>query len=150
VQGKVKWFSEEKGYGFVTDATSTDRFFSVRDIIGSELPPTGSVVEFEPAEGKRGPRAQAVRIVTKPLATRINTYTFSSPKERDDRAICGSCGKKMVPRLIIHRGVIQRSVCPFCGATYKAFGFPWHWVILIGGVWWLLYSAIHWVQGLFD
>jgi hypothetical protein len=28
----------------------------------------------------------------------------------------------MVPRIITYRGSPQKSVCPFCGETYKTFG----------------------------
>jgi len=49
----------------------------------------------------------------------------------DERVTCGDCGKKMIPRIItgpplIHgqgswTPVPKKSVCPFCGTTYKKF-----------------------------
>lgn len=32
--GSVKWFSTEKGYGFIRDAHGIDRHFAVRDVVG--------------------------------------------------------------------------------------------------------------------
>jgi len=40
---------------------------------------------------------------------------------RDDRVICPTCGRHMVPRLITYRGDIERTVCPFCASTYEDF-----------------------------
>jgi len=141
MQGKVKWFSKEKGYGFITDEYSTDRHFSVRDIIGADLPSNGSTVEFEPSQGSKGPRAQSIRI--------IHQADSTSSRVTDDRDTCNNCGKKMVPRIITHRGEVQRSVCPFCGATHKDFGIQWGWIILFGIAAWLIYSASQWIKGLF-
>ncbi len=39
----------------------------------------------------------------------------------DDRVLCKSCGRRMVPRLITYQGDIQRTVCPFCTETYEDF-----------------------------
>ena len=32
MRGKVKWFSMERGYGFVTDEEARDHYFAVRDV----------------------------------------------------------------------------------------------------------------------
>ena len=53
MKGKVKWFSRERGFGFITGEDGIDRFFNVQAIKGSELPNYGDVVEFEHQEGKR-------------------------------------------------------------------------------------------------
>lgn len=110
MRGKVKWFSKEKGYGFITGEDGEDRYFDVRSVKGSELPDYGDIVEFEHQEGKKGPRATNVVIIEK-----------SEHNQKDDRVTCPHCGKKMVPRLITYQGSIQKSVCPFCGGTYKDF-----------------------------
>lgn len=51
--------------------------------------------------------------------------------DTDEREICTSCGKKMMPRIItgpplVHgqgswTPVPKKSICPFCGATHKKF-----------------------------
>ena len=55
----------------------------------------------------------------------------SSQSSRDERETCGSCGKKMIPRIITgpplvhgHGGwtpVPKKSVCPFCGNMHRKF-----------------------------
>jgi len=34
MRGKVKWFSRERGYGFITDEQARDHYFSVQDVRG--------------------------------------------------------------------------------------------------------------------
>ena len=111
MRGKVKWFSKEKGYGFITGEDGEDRYFDVRSVKGSELPDYGDIVEFEHQEGKKGPRAVNVVIIEKPRDSQT----------KDERVICPHCGKRMIPRLITYQGILERSVCPFCGQTYKEF-----------------------------
>ena len=119
MEGKVKWFSEEKGFGFIVGSDGVERFFGVRDIEGVELPNNGASVIFDPAEGKKGPRATKVSITKK------------GARSSDERVTCGNCGKKMIPRIItgpplVHgKGswtpVPKKSVCPFCGAVHQEF-----------------------------
>lgn len=113
VRGKVKWFSAEKGFGFIVGEDDVERFFNVRGIQGADLPNNGDLVEFEHKAAQKGPRAVNVRIVERATST---------SERRDDRVECGSCGRKMVPRLITYQGEPQKSVCPFCGAVYRSFG----------------------------
>jgi len=62
--GTVKWFSEQKGYGFITpDDGSKDLFvhFSNIETEGFKTLQDGQKVEFETAEGRKGPEATNVR-----------------------------------------------------------------------------------------
>ncbi len=62
--GKVKWFSAEKGFGFLSREGDTDVFVH-RDALPSgvtELKP-GQRVEFGVAEGRRGEQALSVRVL---------------------------------------------------------------------------------------
>ena len=64
--GTVKWFSSEKGYGFITPADGgKDLFvhFSAIQGDGYKSLPEGAKVEYEPQEGAKGPQAGNVVVV---------------------------------------------------------------------------------------
>ncbi len=64
--GTVKWFSDEKGYGFITPQDgSKDLFVHHTGIVGSGFMSLseGSRVEFDATEGTKGPQATNVRVV---------------------------------------------------------------------------------------
>ncbi len=62
-QGTVKWFSEEKGYGFIEpDEGGEDLFVHYTAIKGSGFRSLeeGERVSYEPAQGQKGPQAENV------------------------------------------------------------------------------------------
>ncbi len=63
--GTVKWFSAEKGYGFITGEDGTDVFvhFSAIQSEGFKTLEEGQKVEFEVTSGDKGPQASNVRAV---------------------------------------------------------------------------------------
>ena len=61
-QGKVKWFSTDKGFGFIEQESGADVFVHVNDVSGSALQ-EGDNVEFEIGEGKKGPCATDVKVI---------------------------------------------------------------------------------------
>jgi len=61
-QGKVKWFSTEKGFGFIEQESGKDVFVHMNDVAGAALK-EGDSVEFEIGEGKKGPCAKDVKTV---------------------------------------------------------------------------------------
>ena len=62
MHGKVKWFSAEKGYGFIEREDGNDVFvhFSAIQDEGFKTLNEGQDVEFEIVEGARGPQAANV------------------------------------------------------------------------------------------
>ncbi|MBQ8699359.1 MAG: cold shock domain-containing protein [Schwartzia sp.] len=60
--GKVKWFSGEKGYGFIEREDGGDVFVHFSAILdeGYQTLTDGQEVEFEIVEGARGPQAANV------------------------------------------------------------------------------------------
>jgi CspA family cold shock protein len=63
-QGTVKWFNAEKGFGFITvDGGGADVFvhFSAIQTSGYRTLEENQRVEFEIAQGQKGPQAEQVR-----------------------------------------------------------------------------------------
>ncbi len=61
-QGKVKWFNESKGYGFIESDEGEDYFvhFSEIQSEGFKTLKEGQLVDFEKTMGKKGPQASKV------------------------------------------------------------------------------------------
>ena len=57
--GTVKWFNDDKGFGFLTAEDGTDAFVHHSDVQGEGFKSLaeGESVTFEMTEGAKGPRA---------------------------------------------------------------------------------------------
>ncbi len=65
VQGRVKWFNNAKGYGFIGRDDGADVFVHYSAIVADgfrSLNP-GDLVEFEIVQGQKGPQAANVNKV---------------------------------------------------------------------------------------
>jgi cold shock protein len=75
--GRVKWFSLEKGFGFISSDEGEDVYLAAAALPeGVTTVKPGTKLEFGVAEGRRGPQALSVRIVEAPpsiSSTRGNT-----------------------------------------------------------------------------
>ncbi len=60
--GKVKWFNEQKGYGFIESDEGEDCFVHFSQISGDGFKTLreGQEVEFEKSMGAKGPQASNV------------------------------------------------------------------------------------------
>ena len=65
MQGTVKWFNNQKGYGFISDDDGNDVFvhYSVLNMEGFKSLEEGASVEFEVTEGSKGPQAVNVTVI---------------------------------------------------------------------------------------
>ena len=64
--GTVKWFSDEKGFGFIApDDKGADLFVHHSAIIAENFRTLadGAKVEFEVGQGPKGPNAEQVRVI---------------------------------------------------------------------------------------
>ena len=64
--GTVKWFSSEKGYGFISQEDGPDVFvhYSAIEGQGYRNLEENQKVEFEVTQGQKGPQAANVRLVS--------------------------------------------------------------------------------------
>jgi cold shock protein len=64
--GTVKWFNGEKGFGFISQENGPDVFvhFSAISGTGYRNLNENDKVEFDLANGPKGPQAQNVRVIT--------------------------------------------------------------------------------------
>lgn len=65
MQGKVKRFNKNKGFGFLLSEEGTDVFFHYSELVmdGFKTVDEGALVEFDLTEGDRGLQARNIKVV---------------------------------------------------------------------------------------
>ncbi len=66
MKGTVKWFDDQRGYGFITQEDGSDIFIHHSEISGTghKTLTKGDSVNYEIGEGKKGPAAVGVTAVS--------------------------------------------------------------------------------------
>lgn len=64
MQGKVKWFNKQKGYGFIEQENGEDVFVHFQSVVGEGFRTLeeGQNVEFDVIQGPRGVQASNVMV----------------------------------------------------------------------------------------
>ncbi len=65
LQGTVKWFNDQKGYGFIAAKDGREYFVHHSGIIGDSFKtlPEGAEVQFDVEKSEKGPRAVRVSVI---------------------------------------------------------------------------------------
>ena len=64
-KGTVKWFNNQKGYGFISDKKGNDVFvhYTGLNMEGFKTLEEGAQVEYDIVEGAKGPQATNVTVI---------------------------------------------------------------------------------------
>jgi CspA family cold shock protein len=81
--GTVKWFDQEKAYGFITDERGDDVFVHINDLEpgGPQTLGEGDKVQFDPVDDLRGPKATNVKVLSS-VARRDRSELGKPPPRR--------------------------------------------------------------------
>ena len=76
MKGTVKWFNNQKGYGFISDESGKDVFvhYSGLNMEGFKSLDEGASVEFDVIDGAKGP--QAVNVTAAAINFNYTMYLF--------------------------------------------------------------------------
>ena len=76
--GRVKWFSLEKGFGFISNDEGEDVYLAATSLPeGVATVKPGTKIEFSIIDSRKGPQAMSVRIVDTPVSLSENSRANS-------------------------------------------------------------------------
>lgn len=93
MNGRVKVFFDQKGYGFITSDNNNDYFFHINDVKTTDKPYIGMEVTFEIGHGPKGTVAKNICAISVPTKksfiiigdTRIKLNNIKMYEIRDDK-----------------------------------------------------------------
>ena len=91
MEGTVKWFSNEKGYGFLlVDGRSDDLFFHISEYKSEEIVQNGDKVSFDIGTGKNNKAAaKNVRFISRAKNPQHNKPYYGKPTRTKDKSEAG-------------------------------------------------------------
>ena len=76
--GRVKWFSLEKGFGFISNDEGEDVYLAATSLPeGVATVKPGTKIEFSIIDSRKGPQAMSVRIIDAPVSLAENSRVNS-------------------------------------------------------------------------
>jgi CspA family cold shock protein len=76
--GRVKWFSLEKGFGFISNDEGEDVYLAATSLPeGVATVKPGTKIEFSVIDSRKGPQAMSVRIIDAPVSLAENSRVNS-------------------------------------------------------------------------
>ena len=76
--GRVKWFSLEKGFGFISNDEGGDVYLAATSLPeGVATVKPGTKIEFSIIDSRKGPQAMSVRIIDAPVSLADNSRVNS-------------------------------------------------------------------------
>ena len=76
--GRVKWFSLEKGFGFISNDEGEDVYLAASSLPeGVATVKPGTKIEFSVIDSRKGPQAMSVRIIDAPVSLAENSRVNS-------------------------------------------------------------------------
>lgn len=125
MKGTVKWFSAQKGYGYILSNNNEEHYFNIQAVHGEQLPEAGDIVEFTAYQGNKSLNAKHIHVLTDKISATQNAVHDTSHKIKEPKVRCLSCNRKMVPMVVYEQHVVLKgtyashSICPHCSTTYQ-------------------------------
>ena len=117
MEGRVKFFNSERGYGFIGTEYSGDFFFHVSQFRGMDIPEVGQYVRFEQQAPKKPggrPSAVNIQVVQRMSSKPEGPLTSTTKPERTytgQYSQCNACGSKIEAYKVVGDRAFYRCTC---------------------------------------